>query len=115
MIHKKFHEDLVTKLRTIVLTEADFNFNNKVLESSTIYHAERHPLLPEEQYGSRPNKCAIDHALRKRLTYAILRQLRQPGTLCSNDAKACYNRVIHSIAYMAYRRLGIPASPVIVC
>ena len=30
MIHKKLHEDLVTKLRTIVLTEADFNFNNKV-------------------------------------------------------------------------------------
>ena len=113
MIHKKSHEDLVTKLRTIVLTEADFNFNNKVLGRSTIYHAERHQLLPDEQYGSRPNKCAIDHAIHKRLTYDILRQMKQPGALCSNDAKSCYDRVVHSIACMAYKRLGIPEPPVI--
>ena len=73
MIHKKLYKDLVTKLRTIVLTEANFNFNNKVLGRSTIYHAEKHQLLPEEQYGSRPNKCAIDHVLHKRLTHNILR------------------------------------------
>ena len=112
MIHKKLHEDLVTKLRTIVLTEADFNFNNKVLGRSTIFHAEKYQLLPEEQYGSRPNKCAIDHALHKRLTYDILRQMKYTGALCSNDAKSCYDRVVHSIACMAYRRLGIPTPPV---
>ena len=55
----------------------------------------------------------INHTLHKRLTYDILRQLRQPGALCSNDAKSCYNRVVQSIACMAYRRLGIPAPPVI--
>jgi len=113
MIHKKLHEDLVTKLRTIVLTEADFNFNNKVLGRSTIYQAETCHLLPDEQYGSRPNKCAIDHVLHKRLTYDILRQMRQTGALCSNDAKSCYDRVVHSIACMAYRRLGVPSPPVI--
>ena len=113
MIHKKSQEDLVTELRTIVLTEADFNIKNKVLGRSTMYHAEKYKLLPEEQYGSRPNKYAIDHALHKRLTYDILRQMKQSGALCSNDTKSCYNRVVHSIACMAYRQLGILAPPVI--
>ena len=113
MIHKKMHEDLVTKLRTITLTEADFNFNNKILGRVAIYHAEKNHLLPDEQYGSRPHKCAINHALHKRLTYDILRQMRQTGALCSNDAKSCYDRVIHSIACLAYRRLGVPSPPVL--
>ena len=39
MMYKKLNEDLVTKLRTIVLTEADFNFNNEVLGRSTTFHA----------------------------------------------------------------------------
>ena len=39
--------------------------------------------------------------------------MRQTGALCSNDAKSCYDRVVHSIACMAYRRLGVPSSPVI--
>ena len=48
MIHKQMHEDLVTKLRTITLTEADFDFNNKILGRAAIYHAEKNHLLPGE-------------------------------------------------------------------
>ena len=111
MIHNKLHKDLVTKLRTIVLTEVDFNFNNKVLGRSTIYNAGKYHILSDEQYDSRSNKCDIDHALHKRLTYDILRQMKQIGALCSNDAKSCYDRVVHSIACMAHRRLGISTPP----
>ena len=112
MLHKKEHEDLVTKLRTITLLEADFNFNNKILGRATIQHAERNNLIAKEQYGSRPRKQAIDHAFHKALTYDIIRQFRVPGVLCSNDAKSCYDRVAHSIASLAYRRLGVPDPPV---
>ena len=35
-VHKKRNEDLVTKLQTIVLTEADFNIKNKLQGRSTI-------------------------------------------------------------------------------
>ena len=32
--------------------------------------------------------------------------------LCSNDAKSCYDRIIHSIASMAMQRLGLPIEPI---
>ena len=112
MIKKKANVDLVTKLRTIVLTEADFNFNNKKLGKESISHAESNNLLAKEQYGSRRGKRAIDHALNKRLFYDIIRQTRKPGALCSNDAKSCYDRVLHSITMLAFRRLGFPIPPV---
>ena len=112
MLHKKEDVDLVTKLRTITLLEADFNFNNKVLGRATINHAEKNNLIAKEQYGSRPGKQAIDHAVHKALTYDIIRQYRVPSALCSNDAKSCYDRVAHAIASLAYRRLGVPDPPV---
>ena len=112
MIKKKANVDLVTKLRTIVLTEADFNFNNKKLGKESIFHAEANNLIAKEQYGSRKGKRAIDHALNKRLLYDIIRQSRKPGALCSNDAKSCYDRVLHSITMLAFRRLGFPIPPV---
>ena len=43
----------------------------------------------------------------KRLTYDIIRACRRPGALCSNDAKSFFDRVLHTIAMLAYRRLGI--------
>ena len=112
MIKKKADVDLVTKLRTIVLTEADFNFNNKKLGKESLLHAELNDLLAKEQYGSRKGKRSIDHALNKRLIYDIFRQTRKPGALCSNDAKSCYDRVLHSITMLAFRRLGFPTPPV---
>ena len=112
MLHKKEDVDLVNKLRTITLLKADFNFNNKLLGHATIKHAEKNNLLAKEQYGSRPGKQAIDHAVHKALTFDIIRQYRIPSALCSNDAKSCYNRVAHAIASLAYRRLGVPDPPV---
>ena len=38
--------------------------------------------------------------------------MRIPGALCSNDAKSCFDRIVHSIACLAYERLGIPQPPV---
>jgi hypothetical protein len=36
---------------------------------------------------------------------------RQAGALCSNDAKSCYDRIVHSIASLSMRRLGVPLEP----
>ena len=113
MIRKKAKSDMLKDLRSVVLTEAEWNFNNKVLGKTTLEHAEKHNLLPPEQYGSRKGKKSIDHVINKRLTYDILRQTRRPGLLCSNDAKSCFDRVVHSVAMLAYRRLGIPHPPVL--
>lgn len=112
MLLKKDLSELITKLRTIVLMQAECNFANKILGRLAMIHAEAFNLIPEEQYGSRNGKSAIDHALHKRLWYDILRQSRQPGIMISNDAKSCYDRVIHSVAALAYKRIGIPDPPV---
>lgn len=112
MIYKRAMVDLITKLRSIVLCEADFNFNTKILGKTTLEHAEKYNLLPKEQYGSRKEKSSIDHAIHKRITYDIMRQTRRAGGLCSNDAKSCFDRMVHSIIMLAYRRLGIPIPPV---
>lgn len=112
MIQKKEGVDLVSKLCTLVLTSADFNHNNKILGRKTLWHAEDNNLLAKEQYGSRKNKRAIEHAIHKRLTYDIMRQSRINGALCSNDAMLCYDRILHAIASSAYQRLGVPMSPI---
>jgi hypothetical protein len=40
-----------------------------------------------------------------------LRQARCAGALCANDAKSCYDRVVHSIVALAMRCMGVPVNP----
>ena len=111
MIKKKQQEEHISRLRSIVLTEADFNFNNKILGKLTLQVAEEKGAIAKEQYGSRKGRSSIDHALNKRLFYDIVRQSRRPAALCSNDAKSCYDRIVHTVAILAYRQLGIAHPP----
>jgi hypothetical protein len=112
MLPKKANSDKVTDLRTIVLQECEYNFNNKKLGREAMQHAENNDFIAPEQYGSRKGKRSIDHVLNKRLTYDLIRFSRRPGALCSNDAKSCYDRVLHSIVSIAFRRLGFPEQPI---
>ena len=112
MLPKKANSDKVTDLRTIVLQECEYNFNNKKLGKDAMRHAEKNNFIAPEQYGSRKGKRSIDHVLNKRLSYDLIRFSRRPGALCSNDAKSCYDRVLHSIVSIAFRRLGFPEPPI---
>ena len=112
MIYKKANLDRVDKLRTIVLKEADANFNDGRLGRDMMNHAEKHGMIAREQYGSRKGHSSIDHAINKRLSYDMMRLYRAPGALCSNDAKSCYDRILHSIVSLSMRRLGIPEPPI---
>ena len=113
MLEKKRKGNHVSKLRTICLLEADFNFNNKKLGRDILRCAEHNNLLPREQYGSRKCKRAILHVVNKRLLYDSIHLQRRPAILCSNDAKSNYDRIAHSIASMACQRLGMPTQPLI--
>ena len=77
-----------------------------------MYNAEKFLCLAPEQYGSRKQLTAVEHALNKRLTFDILRQQRLPAVWCANDAKSCYDRIIHSVASLCMRRCGLQAAPV---
>ena len=69
----------VDRLRTFLLYEADFNFNNKILGRRMMQNAESEDLLALEQYGSRKKKKAIECTLNKRLIFDILRQTKRPA------------------------------------
>jgi hypothetical protein len=102
----------IEKMRTILLMNSEFNINNKKLGRDIMNNAEKHGTIAREQYGSRRNHRSVIAALNKRLTMDVLRQRRQAGALCSNDAKSCYDRVVHSIAALSMRRQGAPKNPV---
>ena len=112
MIKKKGKGNLVQNLRTINLMETDFNFNNKVMGKTTIECAEKNNLLPKEQCGSNKAHISSHHGANKRLLYDLAHLQRHPIILCSNDAKSCYDRIVHSIASMAMQRLGLPLQPI---
>ena len=69
MIKKKIGLNTVHSPRSVVLTEANFNFNNNFLGRQAIQHAEDiNAPIAQEQYGRHKGKSAIDQALNKRLT-----------------------------------------------
>ena len=107
MLPKKPNEWRPSKLRLTSLLQADFNHNNKILGRKTMKWAEEKKQLAPEQYGSRKNLSAAKHALNKRLMLDIMRVQRRPGVICANDAKACYDRILHFAAYIALRRSGL--------
>ena len=113
MLVKKKGDYRVSKLRAILLYEADFNQNNKRLGREMMYYAEDLKNIAPEQYGSRKNHTAIDHGLNKQLTFDLMRIKKKPGAVGSTDALSCYNRVVHSVASLSMRRQGIPPAPII--
>ena len=66
-------------------------------------NAEKHGILHKAQFGSRQGKMAISAVLLKRLSYDIIRQARMDACIFDNDASACYDRMIPSIAMLKSR------------
>lgn len=91
---------------------AVFNMNNKKMGRDMMPPAEECAILARRQFGSRKNRQSIIAALNKQLAMDLLRQRRQAGALCSNDAKSCYDHIVHNIATLAIWRTGMPAEPV---
>jgi hypothetical protein len=102
----------VKTMRTILLMNAEFNMNNKKLGQKMMVNAELHREILREQYGSQRHHQCILGALNKRLTMDNLQQARRAGAPCANDAKSCYDRVVHSIATLAMRHMGVLVNPI---
>ena len=98
MLEKVAGVALVTKLRAILLMEADFNFHNKLIFGKRMLDlAWAHNLVPEEIHSAK-GKTSEDAILHQLLMYDIARQLRRPLLVASVDASQCYDRVAHAIA-----------------
>ena len=72
MLKKMFGCALITKLRSILLMEADFNATNKIIYGQRMLaQARKYKLIPEEIYSER-NRLADDGTLAKVLFYDIV-------------------------------------------
>jgi hypothetical protein len=108
LIPKKTTSSAIKKLLIIVLFHALFNMNNKSIGREMVANAEHLNQIPWEAYGSRKRHRSIECAANKVLTTNIARQEHRSMALCSNDAKSCYNRILHAIATICMRRVGVP-------
>jgi hypothetical protein len=107
MLEKIFGCALITKLRSILLMEADFNSTNKIIYGQRMLQAvRRYKLMPEEIY-SKKNHLANNGTLVKVLFYNIVRQTRLPAGIRAVDADNYYNRIAHPIASLVFQSLGI--------
>jgi ribonuclease HI len=96
------------KLRVIQLFEADLNLTLGILWGrKLVKQCEKHKALGNEQWGSRPGRQALDPAMLKGLAYEIARTTRSNIATLDNDAKACYDRIIMSLAALRAQQLGL--------
>ena len=102
----------MTKLRAILLMEADFNFSNKIVYGVRMMdNASKYGLMPEEMYSEK-NKIVDNGTLAKVLFFYITRQTRLSAGLSSVDAANCYDAVAHVIASLTFQAFGVPEEAV---
>ena len=101
MLEKLLGCNLVTKLRAILLMEADFNATNKIIYASRMMDTvRRHGMMPEDCFSEKGRECT-DGTLAKTLFYDVTRQSRVPAALASVDASNCYERIelLHLLSF----------------
>jgi hypothetical protein len=110
LLLKKSGVTLVEKLRTILLFQGDFSYLNKYIGRPMMKDGESYERLAWEQYGSREGNNSIEQALNKVLSFDLTRQAQMDAPMCSNDAKICYDRIVHSITSIIMQHQNVPAS-----
>jgi hypothetical protein len=112
MSEKTLGVTLVTKLRAILLMEADFNATNKIIYGNRMMaKAQEHNLMPEEIF-SKKNRMADDGKLSKNLFCNLTKQARPPAAIAFVDASICYVRIAHAMASLVFQAFGVLATAV---
>jgi exonuclease III len=111
MLLKASGDTRAHKLRTILLLEADYNMNCKLLGREAMWTAEKYGCIAREQAGGRRAHCPEESSLNMVLVNDDSRFKRKAMAICSNDAKGCFDRIVHSVAVICLRRFGLPQAP----
>ncbi len=107
MILKEEEVFLLSKLRTIVLYEADYNHENKRLGRAAMKQAIKSGNIAREQF-SRPSRSSQENVICKRLIFDYCRGKKKAMGMCACDLKSCYDRIVHVAASLALQRVGVP-------
>ena len=107
---KKIFDLQPERLRLILLTDARFNLNNKLIGKMMMEFGKANDFLAKEQYRSWKLKSTVQDAANKRLVFDVLRQYRIPAIYCANDAKLCYDCIILMVGYLMMQVYGIPGA-----
>jgi hypothetical protein len=106
MLEKIPSFELISKLRSILLMEADFNCINKILFGYRLLrNVRRYGFMPDKIF-SKQNWTAEEGTLSKVLFYDIVRQTTLSAGISSVDADNCYDRVSHAIAMLVFCSFG---------
>ena len=112
MIEKVAGCTMISKLRSILLMEADFNFANKCIFGVRMLNmARRYKWMPEEIFSEK-NRTADDGTLTKVLFYDISRQSKRPAGVASVDADNCFDRISHAMASLCFQAFGVNVNTV---
>ena len=97
------------RTRVIHIYEADYNLVLGVKWRNALHLAEDCKVLNDGQYGSRPNRNAMDPVFIEEMQCEISRATRKPVVLTNYDATACYDRIIPNLGMVVSQKYGVPA------
>ena len=93
----------------IVLIEGNLNIClSKIFSHRMMLNAKTHGLLHKGQYGAWKGKMAISMVLLKCISYEIIWKTRMNACMFDNDATACYDHIIPSLAMLKCQWAGTP-------
>ena len=108
MAFKKPGDIKVDTLRSIIISEADWNAAGRIFVTKKMMHqAEKYRLLPEEHLGGRKGRKSIDGAITKQIYIDNVSALRIPTVILSTDASNCYDRMVHKYISMMCAKWGL--------
>ena len=96
-------------MHRIILIEGDLNIClSEIFSWQLMLNAEKHNLIHKGQFRSQQGKMAISMALLKYVSYDIIQQTWMDACMFNNDATACYNHIIPSMAMLKCWCTGTP-------
>jgi hypothetical protein len=108
MLKKMLGVMLVTKLRAILLMEADFNASNKIMYGVRMMgQARKYRMIPGEIYSEK-NWMGDGGTLTKTLFFDTAHQARASAAIASVNASNCYDRIAHVVASLVFQAFGVP-------
>ena len=99
----------INRLRDLHIIEAELNLiRRELIARRLIQNAEAYNMIPMNNCGGRSGKTALDLVMLKYFTLSTCHQQRKNCALIDCDASACYDRILPTILYLCYEKMGLP-------